>query len=63
MRGLMCWPPVSTLTGSPATLPDVTATRSGVRKYSEMPSRSAWADVVSSHISRKKAIMAVTKSA
>ncbi len=47
----------------PAPEPPVIATLNGVRKYSEMPCRSPLVVEPRSHMSRKKAIIAVTKSA
>ncbi|MCY1532813.1 hypothetical protein D9M68_681030 [compost metagenome] len=43
--------------------PPASATRSGMRKCSAMPSRCLGLEIDSSHITRKKAIMAVMKSA
>ena len=48
---------------SPLPEPPCIATLSGVLKYSAMPDRSPFAVEPSSHINRKNAIIAVTKSA
>ncbi len=56
-------PPLMTLEASPEPEPPCMATFSGVEKYSAMPCRSPLAVEPSSHMSRKKAIIAVTKSA
>ncbi len=56
-------PPLMTLLRSDAEEPPLIATFSGVLKYSAMPSSVALDVELSSHISRKKAIIAVTKSA
>ena len=56
-------PPLITDELSPEPLPPDNATFSGVRKYSAMPWRSPLVVEPSSHISRKNAIIAVTKSA
>ena len=58
------WPPpwITELL-SPLPEPPAIATFSGVLKNSEMPFKSPFDVEPSSHISRKKAIMAVTKSA
>ena len=56
-------PPWITDELSPLPEPPDIATFSGVWKYSEMPFRSPLVVEPSSHISRKKAIIAVTKSA
>jgi hypothetical protein len=56
-------PPVTTELESPEPSPPDSETCSGDWKYSEMPLRSPLVVEPSSHMSRKKAIMAVTKSA
>src|SRR6478672_6166986 len=56
-------PPLTMLVASPAPEPPMSEILSGVLKYSEMPFRSALVVEPSSHISRKNAIIAVTKSA
>ena len=48
---------------APEPEPPCCATLSGFSKNSAMPCRSPWAVEPSSHMSRKKAIIAVTKSA
>ena len=52
-----------TLDASPEPDPPASATRSGVWKYSAIPLRSPSAVEPMSHINRKNAIIAVTKSA
>ena len=56
-------PPLITLELSPDPEPPSIATCSGVLKWSAMPLRSPFVVDPSSHISRKNAIIAVTKSA
>ena len=56
-------PPRSRLDESPAPEPPISETRSGELKKSAMPFLSPSVVEPSSHIRRKKAIMAVTKSA
>ena len=56
-------PPFRTLELSPEPDPPISATWRGVLKWSAMPFRSPFVVEPSSHISRKKAIIAVTKSA
>ena len=58
------WPPPwMTLVAAPLPSPPIMATFKGCWKYSEMPSICALVVEPSSHMSRKKAIIAVTKSA
>ena len=56
-------PPRTTCDESPAPLPPISATLSGALKKSAMPFLSPSVVEPSSHISRKNAIIAVTKSA
>ena len=56
-------PPGTGAVASPTPAPPISDSFSGCWKYSEMPFRVFSLAELSSHISRKKAIMAVTKSA
>ncbi|MNT62701.1 hypothetical protein D3C72_2004490 [compost metagenome] len=56
-------PPGITAVASPAPSPPCSASFSGIWKYCEMPLRAPAEVEPSSHINRKKAIIAVTKSA
>ena len=56
-------PPWIRVVASPEPAPPDIDTRNGDWKYSEMPFRSPCVVEPSSHISRKNAIIAVTKSA
>ena len=56
-------PPLITLLRSDTDVPPASATLIGVLKYSAIPSSLALEVELISHISRKKAIIAVTKSA
>ena len=55
--------PLRMLDWSPEPAPPNSATFSGVRKYVSTDDSSALVTELSNHISRKNAIMAVTKSA
>ena len=56
-------PPLITDSLAPTALPLLNATLSGVLKYCSIPSNCAFEVDPSNHMSRKKAIIAVTKSA
>jgi len=51
------------LTGGPKNSAETKAMCSGIRKYSAMPLCSSFGTMLTSHMTRKKAIMAVMKSA